>query len=590
MSLLWKRLTGLSEGESSVDHSESDHVEERRLTKSTIDESSPPISPEMDLGKNQSPDTSPEIVQHEKMDHSESGKRSARYATDPVIVNWSALLQKRAANVFEPTVEFTGLEGSSKTREAQQKVVLGPAFGSEPSLDTQQFHDAEPSPNEPHVDGKASYDNASSSSTGHSAEEEDPVEAEARMVRELELQRQDKELNRRLSIQRHQERKIKQKKVRNDTNAEMEEALKEIRHAERRHRKLERRKKKEEAKQRQEQEQWYIEEQEFLKAQREKEAAREAEKAAAREEKRLRKEAKRAERERKKEREREREKERERERAEQEKKRREEEKARERERRERERQRQREEAERERIRQEEEAERERLRLQEEEERERARQEEEARRERRRERRERRRERRHRERANEGTENGESGAGANEETTRSRRRRDPETRARDREERARERERRATERAIRQVQAAERAAERQAERRRRRALEAQAAAEMGPPPRDEYSTVDEDIPPYREKLHKYLDLVAYDERFAPVLRVNRYLVSGQEDLIEAINQFSSSNLLPKKMDLWNISHVDDSEYENMIPVLIPQNAYYENELTGFLTPDTRSLVS
>lgn len=573
-----------------MDHSESDHVEERRLTKSTIDESSPPISPEMDLGKNQSPDTSPEIVQHEKMDHSESGKRLARYATDPVIVNWSALLQKRAANVFEPTVEFTGLEGSSKTREAQQKVVLGPAFGSEPSLDTQQFHDAEPSPNEPHVDGKASYGNASSSSTGHSAEEEDPVEAEARMVRELELQRQDKDLNRRLSIQRHQERKIKQKKVRKDTNAEMEEALKEIRHAERRHRKLERRKKKEEAKQRQEQEQWYIEEQEFLKAQREKEAAREAEKAAAREEKRLRKEAKRAERERKKEREREREKERERERAEQEKKRREEEKARERERRERERQRQREEAERERIRQEEEAERERLRLQEEEERERARQEEEARRERRRERRERRRERRHRERANEGTENGESGAGANEETTRSRRRRDPETRARDREERARERERRATERAIRQVQAAERAAERQAERRRRRALEAQAAAEMGPPPRDEYSTVDEDIPPYREKLHKYLDLVAYDERFAPVLRVNRYLVSGQEDLIEAINQFSLSNLLPKKMDLWNISHVDDSEYENMIPVLIPQNAYYENELTGFLTPDTRSLVS
>lgn len=575
-----------------MDHSESDHIEERRLTKSTIDEPSPPISPEMHLGKNQSPDTSPEIVQHEKMDHSESGKRLARYATDPVIVNWSALLQKRAANVFEPTVEFTGLEGS-KTREAQQKVVLGPAFGSEPSLDTQQFHDAEPSLNEkPHVDGKASYGNASSSSTGHSAEEEDPVEAEARMVRELELQRQDKELNRRLSIQRHQERKSKQKKVRNDTSAEMEEALKEIRHAERRHRKLERRKKKEEAKQRQEQEQWYIEEQEFLRAQREKEAAREADKAAAREEKRLRKEAKRAERERKKEREREREKERERERerVEQEKKRREEEKARERERRERERQRQREEAERERIRQEEEAERERLRLQEEQERERARQEEEARRERRRERRERRRERRHRERANEGTENGESGAGANEETTRSRRRRDPETRARDREERARERERRATERAIRQVQAAERAAERQAERRRRRALEAQAAAEMGPPPRDEYSTVDEDIPPYREKLHKYLDLVAYDERFAPVLRVNRYLVSGQEDLIEAINQFSLSNLLPKKMDLWNISHVDDSEYENMIPVLIPQNAYYENELTGFLTPDTRSLVS
>lgn len=105
------------------------------------------------------------------------------------------------------------------------------------------------------------------------------------------------------------------------------------------------------------------------------------------------------------------------------------------------------------------------------------------------------------------------------------------------------------------------------------------ARTHPPPRDEYSTVDEDIPPYRAQLHKYLDLVAYDERFAPVLRVNRYLIDGDCELTEAIDKFKQFNLLPKKTDLWSISHVDDNEYEQMIPVLIPEHSY-GNELEGF----------
>lgn len=95
----------------------------------------------------------------------------------------------------------------------------------------------------------------------------------------------------------------------------------------------------------------------------------------------------------------------------------------------------------------------------------------------------------------------------------------------------------------------------------------------PPPRDEYSTVDEDIPPYRAQLHKYLDLVLYDERFTPILRVNRYLVNGDSELSAAIDKLTQFNLLPKQTNLWSISHIDDNDYEQMIPVLIPESSYY-----------------
>lgn len=106
------------------------------------------------------------------------------------------------------------------------------------------------------------------------------------------------------------------------------------------------------------------------------------------------------------------------------------------------------------------------------------------------------------------------------------------------------------------------------------------ARTSPPPRDEYSTIDEDIPPYRALLHKYLDLVAYDERFVPVLRVNTYLIGGDSDLTAAIDKFTRFNLLPKQTDLWCISHVDDDDFEQMIPELIPDQSYYGNELDGF----------
>lgn len=123
---------------------------------------------------------------------------------------------------------------------------------------------------------------------------------------------------------------------------------------------------------------------------------------------------------------------------------------------------------------------------------------------------------------------------------------------------------AREKALRYVRAAERD--------RQRVLRFPTYTEEGlPPPKDEYTTEDE-IPPYRAQLHRYLDLVSYDERFTPILRVNRYLVHGDGELQEAIAKFSRFNLLPGTTDLWNISHVDDTDYENMIPVLIPESSY------------------
>ncbi|QBM88475.1 hypothetical protein METSCH_C04430 [Metschnikowia aff. pulcherrima] len=89
-----------------------------------------------------------------------------------------------------------------------------------------------------------------------------------------------------------------------------------------------------------------------------------------------------------------------------------------------------------------------------------------------------------------------------------------------------------------------------------------------PPRDEYTIADNNIPPYRSQLHRYLDLVSYDERFGPVLRVNRHLVHGDNDLHAAIARLTRCNLLPQNTDLWHVSHVDDRDYETMIPALIP----------------------
>jgi hypothetical protein len=87
------------------------------------------------------------------------------------------------------------------------------------------------------------------------------------------------------------------------------------------------------------------------------------------------------------------------------------------------------------------------------------------------------------------------------------------------------------------------------------------------PRNEYTTIDEEIPPYHATLHKYLDRILFDPRFGPCLRINRSLVRSERDLSASIKDLASFNLLPTAVDPWCISHVDDSEFEDMIPSLI-----------------------
>ncbi|CAH2352654.1 hypothetical protein CLIB1423_07S04522 [[Candida] railenensis] len=95
-------------------------------------------------------------------------------------------------------------------------------------------------------------------------------------------------------------------------------------------------------------------------------------------------------------------------------------------------------------------------------------------------------------------------------------------------------------------------------------------------RDEYNTVDEEIPPYNVTLHKYLDRISFDPRFAPCLRVNRRLVRSENELSASIDEFKGFNLLPTKIDPWTISHIDDLEFEDMIPSLIREVGADEDE--------------
>lgn len=100
----------------------------------------------------------------------------------------------------------------------------------------------------------------------------------------------------------------------------------------------------------------------------------------------------------------------------------------------------------------------------------------------------------------------------------------------------------------------------AERDRQRILHSSSSCE------NKYTSL-EQSPPYYEHLNNNLDLVSYDERFSPVLRVNCRLVSGDYELAQAIAKFAEFKLLPQGTDLWCISHIDDRNFDNLIPLLI-----------------------
>lgn len=85
---------------------------------------------------------------------------------------------------------------------------------------------------------------------------------------------------------------------------------------------------------------------------------------------------------------------------------------------------------------------------------------------------------------------------------------------------------------------------------------------------EYDVNDIEIPPYRASLHKYLDLMSFDPRFVPCLRINRSLVRNHDKLQESIHEFKRFNKLPNSVDLWKINHVDDAHFDDILPDLIP----------------------
>lgn len=113
--------------------------------------------------------------------------------------------------------------------------------------------------------------------------------------------------------------------------------------------------------------------------------------------------------------------------------------------------------------------------------------------------------------------------------------------------------------------------------------------IDPPPLDEYSTDDSNhhhhhqhynnghdmnneqwghSPPYRENLHKRVDLISFDPRYSiPVLRINKRLVKNSTNLHKIIRKLIKLQIVPEDVNLWDINKVDDGEFYNVLPSLL-----------------------
>ncbi|ABN67436.2 hypothetical protein PICST_32772 [Scheffersomyces stipitis CBS 6054] len=121
---------------------------------------------------------------------------------------------------------------------------------------------------------------------------------------------------------------------------------------------------------------------------------------------------------------------------------------------------------------------------------------------------------------------------------------------------------------------QRTRERRLRRRRRRTSSDVESIPSLPPPQDEYTDIHpylhEDSPPYREKLHKYVDLISFDPRYTiPVLRFNKALINNDKKLQKCIKKLSQFNLLPSEINLWDVDQVDDREFYAVLPSLLPE---------------------
>lgn len=109
--------------------------------------------------------------------------------------------------------------------------------------------------------------------------------------------------------------------------------------------------------------------------------------------------------------------------------------------------------------------------------------------------------------------------------------------------------------------------------------------IDPPPLDEYSTEGANhhynnnsndmsnglwghSPPYRENLHKRVDLISFDPRYSiPVLRINKRLVKNSTNLHKVIRKLIKLQIVPEDVNLWDINKVDDGEFYNVLPRLL-----------------------
>lgn len=101
--------------------------------------------------------------------------------------------------------------------------------------------------------------------------------------------------------------------------------------------------------------------------------------------------------------------------------------------------------------------------------------------------------------------------------------------------------------------------------RQRSNTAPSVYSMEPP---SYHSIDGDTPPYREKLHKHLDLLSFDPRFfMPVLRINKRLIKTHSKLEKSMWALKEFGILPIEVNLWDVRQVDDRNLYNIIPSLL-----------------------
>ncbi|CAK9438357.1 uncharacterized protein LODBEIA_P25810 [Lodderomyces beijingensis] len=104
----------------------------------------------------------------------------------------------------------------------------------------------------------------------------------------------------------------------------------------------------------------------------------------------------------------------------------------------------------------------------------------------------------------------------------------------------------------------------------------------PPPLDEYAHVPS-TPPYRERLHKRVDLISFDPRYhTPVIRINRNLVKTPKNLRQSIRKMDKLQVVPHEINLWEVSKVDDLEFLQNLPQL-----FFEHEVNEALASSLRA---